>query len=221
MNEDYKSYRIGKDITNRLHVLTNTQAQPLAGRDLTLQLITPKGNIIAAQFEITGETTLEFTYHGILQEFLGIYQLTLWENFGKIGQTAVDCVRAFKLVPNTEMEGGTDPEGLDTEVNDLTLDLSTGVRGADGTGIATLVQTAESTEDSGINAWTATLTDGRVMVFYVRNGSKGSDGIAHVDDALSPTSTNPVQNKVIKKALDDKMDSSAAMTEIELEELLR
>lgn len=57
------------------------------------------------------------------------------------------------------------------KVNFRTSEGSTG-----GTGIANLVQTTESTEDGGINVWTATMTDGSSREFHVRNGSKGSQG---------------------------------------------
>lgn len=42
-----------------------------------------------------------------------------------------------------------------------------------------------------------------------------------VDDHLSRESENPVQNKVVTLALDDKVDESAALTNLEIEALLR
>ena len=42
-----------------------------------------------------------------------------------------------------------------------------------------------------------------------------------VDDALSHTSENPVQNKVVTNALDTKVDNSSALTNLEIEALLR
>lgn len=42
-----------------------------------------------------------------------------------------------------------------------------------------------------------------------------------VDEELSRTSTNPVQNKVVTLALDDKVDTDAALTNLEIEALLR
>lgn len=41
-----------------------------------------------------------------------------------------------------------------------------------------------------------------VLDFVLPKGKDGADGGVNVDDALSDTSTNPVQNKVVKKALD-------------------
>lgn len=45
-----------------------------------------------------------------------------------------------------------------------------------GIGIESLEQTTISTDDSGINIWTATLTDGSTYQFEVRNGQRGADG---------------------------------------------
>lgn len=98
------------------------------------------------------------------------------------------------------------------KVNFRTSEGSTG-----GTGIANLVQTTESTEDGGINVWTATMTDGSSREFHVRNGSKGSPGeggggSVTVDSELDPTSEHPLQNKAICAALNGKASTSAIPT---------
>ena len=46
-----------------------------------------------------------------------------------------------------------------------------------GIGIESLEQTTISTDDSGINIWTATLTDGSTYQFEVRNGQQGEKGL--------------------------------------------
>ena len=46
-----------------------------------------------------------------------------------------------------------------------------------GIGIESLEQTTISTDDSGINIWTATLTDGSTYQFEVRNGQRGEKGL--------------------------------------------
>ena len=171
-----KRYRIGKDVANRIRVRTNGEYTPLAGRDISLQMTDPKGCKTWENFTILEDGRIFFTYYGKDQKYTGTYQLTVWENYGKIGQTAVDCVDAFRLVANTTLEGGQDPEGLDTEVNDLELDISTAEGGADGVGIQSIEQTTTSTEDGGVNEVTQTLTDGTTAVFQIRNGSRGSQG---------------------------------------------
>ncbi len=51
-----------------------------------------------------------------------------------------------------------------------------GVDGKDGVGIASVVQTATSLADGGVNVVTVTLTDGSASDFEVRNGSRGASG---------------------------------------------
>lgn len=77
------------------------------------------------------------------------------------------------------------------------------VKGTDGRGIVSI----EKTGTSGlIDTYTITYTDGTTTTFVVKNGEDGS--AITIDTALSSSSTNPVQNKVIKTALDNKSDSS-------------
>lgn len=172
-----RRYRIGKDVANRIRVRTNGEFTPLAGRDITLQMTDSKGIKTWENFTIVDDYKMLFVFYGKDQKYTGTYQLTVWENYGKVGQTVVDCIGAFRLVANTTLEGGEDPEGLDTEVNDLELSISTAEGGAEGVGIASIEQTVTSTEDGGINEVTQTLTDGTTAVFQIRNGSKGSQGV--------------------------------------------
>lgn len=96
--------------------------------------------------------------------------------------------------------------------------------------IVDLQQTVESTESGGINTWTATMSDGTFRQFNVRNGQKGEDGEdgqdgkdgkdgqdgagaqITIDGALDINSENPVQNKVIVQALEDKADENHTHT---------
>lgn len=112
-----KKIRIGKDISIAWRILTNGEAVSLEGRDLTLHLVDPLNRKMQIPFTVE-DVLLEAKVSGTTQKFLGKYSLTLWENYGKPGQTAVDACNAFELVKTTCMEGGAD-EGLDTEVVDL------------------------------------------------------------------------------------------------------
>lgn len=96
--------RIGKDIVGRWNILTNHQVVALEGRDLTLELKSPVGEVMVLPLVIEGVNTIVFTFHGIDQKNMGTYSLTLWENKGKVGQTAVDKIQAFTLVADTEKE---------------------------------------------------------------------------------------------------------------------
>lgn len=53
---------------------------------------------------------------------------------------------------------------------------SAGESGANGVGIASMVQTTTSLGGGGANVWTATLTDGTTSTFTVRNGNDGNPG---------------------------------------------
>ncbi|MCM1216497.1 MAG: hypothetical protein NC209_03795 [Alistipes sp.] len=109
-----RKIRIGKDISIRWPILTNGAPESLDGRDLKLFI---KSQYNVAQEIVaftTEENVLAFTFPGTEQQMLGTYKLTLWENYGKPGQTAVDCCEAFQLVPCTCKEESGD-EGLITE----------------------------------------------------------------------------------------------------------
>lgn len=124
-----KRIRIGKDIEIRWPILTNGEQVALEERDLYLSLHLPSCMEIPVQFESEGNIAI-FTVSGSLQKQLGAYRLTLWENKGKSGQTAVDYCDAFELVPTTCMEGGND-NNLTTETVDLdTSELVIGLPGA-------------------------------------------------------------------------------------------
>lgn len=109
-----KNIRIGKDIRVRWSVLTNKVALSFEGRDLKLQCHTPFHTTEEIEFTRSGNV-LEFVVPGIGQSRVGKYSFTLWENFGKEGQTAVDYCDAFCLVRTTCDEGGSDDDNLVTE----------------------------------------------------------------------------------------------------------
>lgn len=122
-----KRIRIGKDILITWSILTNGVPQPLKNRDLKLILITPLRNTVTVEYTIS-DNIISCTYPGNMHKCLGKYSLTLWENYGKEGQTAVDACNAFQLVPTTCEEGGDD-EGLETETVELSgfMDANAGM----------------------------------------------------------------------------------------------
>ena len=120
--------RIGKDIRVKWRILTNGKELPLHGRDLRLEVVNRFGRK-EWEFTIEDENVVVFTLPGRVQRYLGEYTFTLWENFGKAGQTAVDSCGGIELVPTTCMEGGD--SGPDTEPVELeTASLELGVSGA-------------------------------------------------------------------------------------------
>ena len=54
-----------------------------------------------------------------------------------------------------------------------------------------------------------TTDDGKL---YIGDKKISGDGSITIDDTLSDTSTNPVQNKVVKQAIDNKADKTIATT---------
>ena len=109
--------RKGKDIVFRWSILTNGNALPLSGRNLTLEIITPYGRRIAMNYQTDGNTII-FKFRGTEHTMLGVHGITLWENKDEDGQTAVDISKAFTLVRTTEEEdfmsdstGGTSDGG--------------------------------------------------------------------------------------------------------------
>lgn len=124
-----RKIRQGKDIAVRWPILTNGTPASLDGRDLKL-FIKSQYNV-AQELEFTTEdNVVVFTFAGTTQQMLGTYKLTLWENYGTQGQTAVDCCEAFTLVPCTCEEEPGD-RGLMTETVDLeSSSIEVGVGGA-------------------------------------------------------------------------------------------
>ena len=98
-----RSIRIGKDLQLEWKILTNGEPLSLEGRDIYLQLIDPRGRALDMDFTVSGNT-LSFSYPGVAQKFTGVYRLTVWENHGKERQTVYDNIKAFKLVPTTDLE---------------------------------------------------------------------------------------------------------------------
>ena len=86
----------------------------------------------------------------------------------------------------TSIRGATGAQGPQGE---------TGPQGATGNGISTVAKTGTS---GLVDTYTITFTDGTTTTFTVTNGS---DATVTVDTAMSSSSTNPVQNKVIYGAL--------------------
>lgn len=167
--------RIGKDFTIEWAILTNGDPISLDGRDLRLEMHTPSRKSIIIPFTTSG-IDINVRISPDLQTSLGKYYFTLWENYGKDGQTMVDSCDAFQLVDNTNKEGKS------------------------GCGCATNIQSHH-----------VSLTIGNMTFSPVQVEGGGN---IQVDDELSTTSINPVQNKVItnevyaiKEDVDDKSES--------------
>lgn len=112
--------RIGKDIHLKWTILTDGESIPLQGRNLTLELKSPSGKRTPLDFTINGNALL-FTWYGTEQKRVGDYILTLWENKGMVGQSAVDLVPALTLVEYSTQED----DSISGDIQSETLDLGT------------------------------------------------------------------------------------------------
>ena len=88
------------------------------------------------------------------------------------------------------------------------IDGQNGQDGSDGIGISKIEFTSSTKgNQAGLagatDTYTITCTDNSTTTFIVYNGKNGTDGSITIDDAMSDTSTNTVQNMVIKKYVDD------------------
>lgn len=100
-----ESKRIHKDL--RLlwsDIKTNGKFVSLNGRDLKLVMTDPKGGKVEMPLTVVDDYSIESHFYGKDHKYCGTYSLTIWENLGKIGQTALDRTKAFRLVPSTARE---------------------------------------------------------------------------------------------------------------------
>lgn len=124
-----RKYRIGTDLEIRWPILTNGKETTLEGRDLKLVLTTPLRQKISVDFSVDNNVVV-LIYPGCEQKIVGIYNLTLWENFGHERQTVVDKCSAFELVLWSCMAGGNEDNLVTRPV--VQLDASDMVVGLPG-----------------------------------------------------------------------------------------
>lgn len=110
----------------------------------------------------------------------------------------------------TDIAGGrrmtvTDVNGAHTtDIMDGTngVDGTNGTNGTDGRGIVSIERTSGTGAAGSTDTYTITYTDNTTSTFTVVNGANGTGADITIDTAMSDTSVNPVQNKVIKAYVD-------------------
>lgn len=124
-----RSYRIGKTLKIRWTILSGGAPEPLAGRDLTLEI--SSGNRVRTTLPFVADGNVAvFYYQGRDQRFTGTYTVTMWENYAKEGQTVVDRCDAFALVGRScEEVRTTDSDLGEGELEIEPTDLEIGVPG--------------------------------------------------------------------------------------------
>lgn len=119
--------RIYKDLKIQWKVLTNKEALPLEGRDLTFEIVN-KFERVSFPYSVEGNL-LTADFPGTAHKSLGDYWVTLWENRGKEGQTLVDSCAGFTLVSTTCMEDDSDNTLNGAAVVSLESNIQFGVKG--------------------------------------------------------------------------------------------
>lgn len=119
--------RIYKDLKIQWKVLTNKEALPLEGRDLTFEIVN-RFERVSFPYSVDGNL-LTADFPGTAHKSLGDYWVTLWENKGKEGQTLVDSCAGFTLVSTTCMEDDNDNTLNGAAVVSLESNIEFGVKG--------------------------------------------------------------------------------------------
>nr|DAJ97539.1 MAG TPA: tail fiber repeat protein [Caudoviricetes sp.] len=162
------------------------KAQFSGSKDVTIDIPTGEG---AVRYDETQELTSD-------QKFRAC------RNIGAINQKGAWAEGAVMLIPSGNDDGASviniTPGGKN---NDYTLALDGGPENV-------------PVRVSGIETPTDAQTDCAANVAYVKAkvAEVAASGGVDVDNALSATSTNPVQNKVVKAALDKKAGTAVATT---------
>lgn len=226
-----KEYRIGTDIKVRWRVTINEGTVPVEGADLTLQLVNPLGQRMRTPFAVVDGKVVAIVY-GKDQTMLGAYAFTLWLNYGKVNQTAIDHVDAFRLVASSNLiEGEDDSDNLQTGATvDLSGVMTVGVQGASA--YETWLRNGHSGTEGDFLAWlkgpqgdpgapgepgpagngidhialTGTSSDGKrdMYTIFFTNGNNFNFYVNHGKDATIDAYTK----EQINALLDKKVDSS-------------
>ena len=122
--------RIGKDLAFVWTVQINGQDVSLEGLDLIVEIKTSFGKRIKLPCIVFDTNKVKFDYVGKDHISTGMYAVTIWKNFNKLGESAVDKTKAFELVETTEEENGYSGENLEIETIDLgVVNMVDGIRG--------------------------------------------------------------------------------------------
>lgn len=119
--------RIGNNVSIRWQVTTNGEVTPLSGRNLALMLSIGSLQPFPLDFSVIDTNVIAATYHGIDQRYVGVYSLTLWEDYGTEEQSVVDHCDAFELVPCSCDEESADD--LSDSSIEVTSNLVIGIAG--------------------------------------------------------------------------------------------
>ena len=163
----------GENLATRIDVDVTPWKTEYPTGTISLFVVPPVGNGYLAAIEVHENTVrwpirdTDTAYDGS-----GKAELILKDADG----TVIKSVTAYTIcTPSVSAAEPADPpEAIRPWVEQILDAIASGALA--GIGIESLEQTTISTDDSGINIWTATLTDGSTYQFEVRNGQRGSIG---------------------------------------------
>lgn len=120
--------RIGKNVGIRWRITTNGEDVPLEGRNLTLFIRHPYMQRKQLDMRVVDGNIVAAVFRGVEQHHVGIYTLTLYEDYGLDTQNITDRCDAFELV-RCSCEESTRGDLATTELEVLVSDFIAGVEG--------------------------------------------------------------------------------------------
>lgn len=164
----------GENLATRIDVDVTPWKTEYPTGIISLFVVPPVGNGYLAALEENGNT-VRWLIRDTDTASIGIgkVELILKDADGTVIKSATAHT---SCIPSISADEPSDPpEAIRPWVDQILDAIASGALA--GIGIESLEQTTISTDDSGINIWTATLTDGSTYQFEVRNGQRGEKGL--------------------------------------------
>lgn len=168
----------GENLATRIDVDVTPWKMEYPTGIISLFVVPPVGNGYLAALEENGNTVrwlIRDTDTASIGN--GKMELILKDADGTVIKSATAYTACVPSILSSEPSDP--PEAIRPWVEQILDAIASGALA--GIGIESLEQTTISTDDSGINIWTATLTDGSTYQFEVRNGRRGEKGLQGAD----------------------------------------
>ena len=164
----------GENLATRIDVDVTPWKMEYPTGIISLFVVPPVGNGYLAALEENGNI-VSWVIRDTDTASIGIGKVELI--FKDADGTVIKSATAYTTcIPSISADEPSDPpEAIQPWVEQILDAIASGALA--GIGIESLEQTTISTDDSGINIWTATLTDGSTYQFEVRNGQRGEKGL--------------------------------------------
>lgn len=164
----------GENLATRIDVDVTPWKTEYPTGIISLFVVPPVGNGYLAALEENGNT-VRWLIRDTDTASIGIgkVELILKDADGTVIKSATAHTSCVPSILSSEPSDP--PEAIRPWIEQILGEIASGALA--GIGIESLEQTTISTDDSGINIWTATLTDGSTYQFEVRNGQRGEKGL--------------------------------------------